>query len=308
MIGFLRRVAARVLRRSRPVATSKPRGSAEYWTEHLVDHAHFTSVAQSLHHFAWRNAQYPDYIELMPVDGQDGKVVVDYGCGPGNDLIGFSEFSRPARLIGIDVSATALEKAAARLALHGKNAELLHVDERANVIPLPDGSVDFVHTSGVLHHCANLDAVLKEIHRILKPGGELAVMVYNYDSLWLHLYTAWMHRIKTGMYADLPLLDAFRRTTDGPDCPIAHCYRPEEFTALVSPYGFTGGLRGVSIALSELYWMRERLDALMDPRLPDEHRDFLATLTFDERGIPHTNGRVAGINACFRFTKSGGAK
>lgn len=306
MIGFVRKLAAKIVGRLRsPTTAGGVAGPAEYWTSYLVDNERFTSVEQSLHHFRWRNAQYPGYIELMPVTGQDGRVVVDYGCGPGNDLIGFSEFSRPARLIGIDVSPTALAKAAARLEIHGKSAELIHVDEQDNVIPLPDDSVDYIHTSGVLHHCANLPAVLNELNRILKPGGELAVMVYNYESLWLHLYVAFMHRIKASLYTEMSLLDSFRRTTDGPDCPIAHCYRPAEFEALVSEYGFVGGLKGVSISLSELQWLTERYNALQDIRLPDEHREFLSELTFDERGIPYTRGQVAGINACYRFTKNG---
>ena len=55
-----------------------------YWTRHNVTlHAAFPTVEASLEYFDWRNDQYPGYIDLMPVQGQDGKVVLDYGCGPG---------------------------------------------------------------------------------------------------------------------------------------------------------------------------------------------------------------------------------
>ena len=110
----------------------------------------------SLKHFHWRNAQYPGYIELMPVKGQDDKVVLDYGCGPGNDLLGFSVFSKPKQLFGVDVSKTALEESASRLALHNSKADLIHLEENKNLIPIDNESVDYIHTSGVLHHCKDL--------------------------------------------------------------------------------------------------------------------------------------------------------
>ena len=135
-------------------ANASRKGSAAYWTVHMVSHDAFQTAAESLSHFHWRNAQYPGYIELMPVSGQDDKVVLDYGCGPGNDLVGFTEFSNPSKLYAVDVSKTALEAAKQRLALHEKNAEFIQIDESVNEIPVPSESIDYIHTSGVLHHCA----------------------------------------------------------------------------------------------------------------------------------------------------------
>ena len=61
--------------------------SDNYWTHHNVTlHKRFRTAEESLEYFAWRNAQYIDYIDLLPVAGHDGQVIVDYGCGPGNDL------------------------------------------------------------------------------------------------------------------------------------------------------------------------------------------------------------------------------
>ena len=51
--------------------------SVEYWTRHNVtEHRQFTSAEESLNFFDWRNAQYPGYIELVPVNQADGKVEV----------------------------------------------------------------------------------------------------------------------------------------------------------------------------------------------------------------------------------------
>lgn len=257
----------------------------------------------SMEHFLWRNAQYPGYIELMPVNGADGLVVVDYGCGPGNDLVGFSEFSKTSKLIGIDVSPTALTASQRRLVLHGKTADLIRIHENENQIPLESCSVDLVHTSGVLHHAANLESAIEEIHRILKPGGKLQVMVYNYDSLWLHLYTAYVYQLEMGLSRGLPILEAFRHTTDGPDCPISNCYRPPDFLRLVERTGLRGVFKGAAISLTELELLPKRYAAMKNRSLAREHRDFLAALQFNRFGHPTINGVVAGHDACYEFTK-----
>ncbi len=254
-------------------------------------------------HFHWRNAQYPGYIDLLPVCGQDENVVVDYGCGPGNDLVGFSVFSKPSKLYGMDVSTQALQVARKRLELHEASVEFIQLDEVENKLPLEDGSVDHIHTSGVLHHCLNLDRILDEFHRILKPKGQISVMVYNSESVWFHLYVGYIWKLKCRKNKDLSTREAFRLTTDGKECPIAKCYEKNEFLEVFSKAGFKGSHTGNAISLHELKCMEHRFDALSDQRYPSEHRDFISNLTFDLRGFPMHKGDVAGINACFTFQK-----
>ena len=45
----------------------------------------------------------------------------------------------------------------------------------------------------------------------------------------------------------------------------------------------------------------KRFDAIMNPKLRPESRDFLASLTFDSQGLPLSNGVHAGIDGCYRF-------
>jgi ubiquinone/menaquinone biosynthesis C-methylase UbiE len=279
------------------------KGSASYWTEHMVVNTSFNDVKSSLNHFNWRNAQYPGYIELMPVVGHDNKVILDYGCGPGNDLIGFSVYSSPSKLIGFDVSKSALNIAASRLELHGKKVELIQLNEDKNILPLESESVDLIHSSGVLHHCKDLDTILGEFYRILKKNGEMQIMVYNYNSLWLHLYTAYIFQIERGIYKNLDLLEAFKKTTDGPFCPISWCYKPEVFIALVENFGFKGEFIGASSSMTELKILNRRFDAISDIRLNEEHRNFLSELVFNEKGMPMYKGNIAGIDACYKFYK-----
>lgn len=302
IVGDLKQLALKAMRRIRLKIASR-HGSAAYWTRHMVANDDWRDARDSLEHFLWRNAQYPGYINLMPVNGADGLSVVDYGCGPGNDLVGFSLYSKPLRLFGLDVSKTALAASEKRLALHNRNCELICLQEERNEIPIESCSIDLVHSSGVLHHVKNIKSALTEIHRILKVGGKLQVMVYNYNSIWLHLYTAYVYKIEMGLYKDHSLLEAFRRTTDGPDCPISHCYHPYEFLEMVNALGFDGRFKGASISLHELTLLPKRFAAIQNRQLGREHRDFLTAISFNEFGHPLVDGEVAGINACYEFIK-----
>ena len=279
------------------------KGSSAYWNASMVATRSFSSTEDSLEHFHWRNAQYPGYIDLMPVSGQNDKVVVDYGCGPGNDLVGFSVYSKPSKLYGMDVSANAIQVASERLKLHGGSVEFIQLDEVENKLPLEDSSVDYIHSSGVLHHCLNLDRILDEFHRILKPGGRISVMVYNSESVWFHLYVGYIWKLKWGRNKDLSTREAFRLTTDGKECPIAKSYEKNEFMKVFSKAGFTGSHTGNAMSLHELECMEHRFEALGDQRLPLIHRDFMSNLTFDPRGFPVHKDEIAGINACFTFFK-----
>ena len=105
---------------------------AAYWTRHNVtSHKLFSSRAESLEYFHWRGDQYPGYLELMPVAGHDGCDVLDFGCGPGDDIVGFLEYSRPGRLVGADVSPSSLREAANRARLHPGGAEFVLLEPKA---------------------------------------------------------------------------------------------------------------------------------------------------------------------------------
>lgn len=283
-----------------PPPVTAPETPTAYWTRHNVtQHAAFASKAESLDYLSWRNAQYLFYADLLPTAGFDGLRVLDYGCGPGNDLVGFVEHSRPARLVGMDISAASLGESAARLGLHGPHGvELIRADETSR-IPLEDASIDYIHCSGVLHHTTDENAVLAEFRRILAPGGKAGVMVYHRDSIWEHLYVAYQRQIVAGIDQGLSLADAFRRSTDGPDCPISRRYSAAEFVRICEDAGFRCKFIGAAISLHEMGLMPLRMAALADPRLGAEHREFLLRLSFDEFGRPLHEGRVAGIDGVF---------
>lgn len=281
---------------------------ADYWTDHNVTlHKVFSSRDESLEYFHWRCDQYPGYLSLMPVAGFDNLEILDYGCGPGHDLVGFIEYSKPRRIVGADVSSASLAEAAKRLKLHGSEIPLVQLSLIEESLPFDNNSFDYIHSSGVLHHVPDLGAVLSEFRRILKPGGRVRVMVYNYNSLWLHLYVAYALRFRDGTIdPTMPIREAFSRSTDGPECPIANCYTPQEFSRIARNAGFATGATGAACSLFEMqqaYLLRHQ--ACMDQRLEREHREFLLQLTFDKFGTPFYGNQPAGVDLVMELLPSG---
>jgi SAM-dependent methyltransferase len=240
----------------------------------------------------------------MPLEGFDDLAIVDYGCGPGHDLVGFSTLSRPGKLCGFDISPTSLAQAKARLALHGAKADLHQLDDTSVEIPLESNSVDYIHSSGVLHHTSRPDLILQEFMRILKPSGKCRLMVYNHESLWMHLYVAYQKRLVENQHTDIPLEQAFRFFTDGPECPISCAYRPEEWLEIVRGAGFNATYTGAAISLWECQvYYTYRFQALMDERFSGESRDFVTNLTIDSQGYPRHRDTFAGVDACYLLQK-----
>ena len=87
-------------------------------------------------------------------------------------------------------------------------------------------------------------------------------MVYNYNSLWVHLYTAFVVQIEKQKYKNMTILDAFKYVTDGPQIAQFRIVINGRFLKKMEPFGFSGIFKGASMSLHELELLPKRVAAL----------------------------------------------
>lgn len=104
-----------------------------------------------------------------------GMKLADFGCGVGTALASFAQILGPeGHVTGIDISEAQLDVARQRLAAMGaRDVRLLAA--RADQVPLPDHSFDFVYSRYLLIHLTDPMAAVREMLRVLKPGGVLFI-------------------------------------------------------------------------------------------------------------------------------------
>lgn len=123
-----------------------------------------------------------DGAELRPTD-----TLLEIGCGDGLHLEALA--GRVARGVGVDLSPAMVEHAGRRFAEspHGDRLEA-RVDLAESLGTVASASVDAAIISGVFEHTLDQGAVLASAHRVLRPGGRLAVLTLNGGSVgyrWL---------------------------------------------------------------------------------------------------------------------------
>jgi arsenite methyltransferase len=104
-----------------------------------------------------------------------GDTVIDLGSGAGNDaFIARHETGESGKVIGIDFTPAMLERARQNAAVRGfTNVEFLEGD--IEKMPVADNIADVIVSNCVLNLVPDKDAVLKEIKRVLKPGGHFSI-------------------------------------------------------------------------------------------------------------------------------------
>jgi len=105
---------------------------------------------------------------------ETGMTVLDCGCGPGSITVGLAQAVSPGRVIGIDLEASQVARARKNAAGLGLgNVEFV----QASVCDLPfdDARFDAVFSHAMLEHLSNPVSVLREMYRVLKPGGVIGI-------------------------------------------------------------------------------------------------------------------------------------
>jgi ubiquinone/menaquinone biosynthesis C-methylase UbiE len=117
---------------------------------------------------------------LIKFDQLKDKRVLEIGVGLGSHAQLLA--TRCREFTGIDLTEYAASATTKRLTLANiSNAQIFQMD--AEQLSSPDNSFDFVWAWGVVHHSANPVEILRQIHRVLQPGGRAVFMVY-YRGWW----------------------------------------------------------------------------------------------------------------------------
>jgi 2-polyprenyl-3-methyl-5-hydroxy-6-metoxy-1,4-benzoquinol methylase len=159
---------------------------------HTYTHGHADSVLQS---HRWRTVDNSaGYLAPHLSPGLD---VLDVGCGPGTITVDLAQRVAPGRVTGMDVSVDPLDEARALADREGVRVEFAVGDVYA--LEALDGSYDVVHAHQVLQHLTDPVAALREMARVCRPGGLIAVRDVDYAATtwfpdnpgldrWLDLY------------------------------------------------------------------------------------------------------------------------
>jgi SAM-dependent methyltransferase len=127
--------------------------------------------------------RYTDYAPWMPeVMGFNdfaGARLLEIGCGMGTDLLQFARGG--AKVTGVDLTPRSIEISRQHLGVYGERGDFAITD--GENLPFADESFDVVYSNGVLHHTPDTAGAVREVHRVVRTGGEARVMLYYRDSL-----------------------------------------------------------------------------------------------------------------------------
>jgi SAM-dependent methyltransferase len=154
------------------------------------------------------------------LDAKPGDRVLDVGCGPGFYVLELIErVGRDGSVVGVDVSRDMLAVAAERADGH-ENVEF--AEGIATALPLPDGSFNGCVSVQVLEYVDDVPAALREMHRVLAPGGRLVLWDVDWGTVSWHAIDR----------------DLMKRALGAFDSHLAHPSLPRTLSAQLRDAGF----------------------------------------------------------------------
>jgi 2-polyprenyl-3-methyl-5-hydroxy-6-metoxy-1,4-benzoquinol methylase len=171
---------------SQSVSGSPIEGIRSYWNEHIHDLKIARHPIGTKEFFDDIEAYRFEKLEYLPkvvgYSSYAGKQLLEVGCGIGIDLVRFA--MNGAIVTGIDLAEEPIAQAKRNFQFHGVNGDLRTMN--GENLHFAEGSFDAVFAHGVLQYTHDASQMVREIHRVLKPGGKAILMVYNRYS-WLNL-------------------------------------------------------------------------------------------------------------------------
>jgi O-antigen/teichoic acid export membrane protein/SAM-dependent methyltransferase len=252
--GEASRRVAHSLADSAPDVLEIKRRTAVHWSENPIGTRTAGFEPQSREftrewfdeHARFRYVDYGPWMrEVAGFDRHRGETMLEVGCGMGTDLL---EFARGGALVsGVDLTQRHLDLAARRFALFGRTGRFSRGD--AENLPFRDDRFDFVYSNGVLHHTPDTARSIREIHRVLRPGGTATILLYHRNSLHYRVQICGLFAAREILYrvaarlrgrnvriGGFRLADHLTRMTDGETNPLTKVFSAAQCRDLCRPF------------------------------------------------------------------------
>jgi SAM-dependent methyltransferase len=151
----------------------------DFWNEKSCGEVYATGTTlkeQLEHQEAERYRLEPQIFRFADFAGGAGKDVLEIGVGMGADHLQWAR-ARPRTLAGIDLTERGIDFTRHRLSIYGLSSDLRVAD--AENLPFAADSFDIVYSYGVLHVSPDTPRTVREVFRVLKPGGVAKVLIYH---------------------------------------------------------------------------------------------------------------------------------
>lgn len=255
--------------------SNRDSGTREYYLEIEQErYKHQSHILEILSKVDWRRKRV---LEIGTGVGTDARKIIGYGA----DYTG----------VNVDQgSVKATDRAFNLFELEGKIIEC-----SATELCFEDEYFDTIYSFGVLHHIPEVDKSISEIFRVLKPGGELLIMLYNRTSINYYIEIMFLRKIALRLLALPGVINLFSfigfpreklqrhieiyrtsnpmddeewlsRNTDGPDNPYSCVYGKEDAEKL---------LHGFKIKSNKTYFFDYRHWGVLGRILPEKAITFL---------------------------------
>jgi ubiquinone/menaquinone biosynthesis C-methylase UbiE len=151
------------------------------------------------------------FSRFLRAESFSGKSVLEVGCGMGTHAAMLARVG--ARLTAIDITAGAVAMTKRRFEVFGLSGRIEEAD--CEDLPFSDYTFDAVWSWGVIHHSSSTERCLAEITRVLKPGGQILLMVYYKPSIVYYIHCGLVRGILLGQLASRALQEIYTAASDG---------------------------------------------------------------------------------------------
>jgi 2-polyprenyl-3-methyl-5-hydroxy-6-metoxy-1,4-benzoquinol methylase len=190
----------------------------DYWNAHIHDLEIATQPVgtsgffQELEEYRFEKLGYLP--QLVAFSAYPAQQLLEVGCGIGIDLVRFARAG--AIVTGIDLAEVSIDLARKNFAQNGLTGSLQIMN--GEDMQFEDNSFDVVYAHGVVQYTADAQKMMHEIYRVLRPGGEAILMVYNRHS--------WLNALSKLTKVEL----------EHEDAPVLRKYSIREFKELLKPF------------------------------------------------------------------------